>query len=277
MIAMILGFATNIVSDYTFVWVLNQGMAGAAWATIIGQAVTMIVAVIFFLVKKSSLRLPGFRELCSLWKEVLKVSLSPFGLTFFSHDHDASYESLSASVRGEQAVAVYGCIGYITSILYLLLQGVGDGSQPLISQYYGEDDQSSVRATRKLAYLTATVITVVCMVGVYLARAKVGVLFGASPEANAGVIQYLPFFLATLLFLAFVRITTSYFYATEKNALSYLLVYAEPVGTLLMLLILPPMLKLTGVWLAVPIVQVITFVIAMITKFRVDRMKGKNV
>lgn len=207
MIAMILGFATNIVLDYTFVWVLNQGMAGAAWATIIGQAVTMIVAVIFFLVKKSSLRLPGFRELCSLWKEVLKVSLSPFGLTF-SPTITMLLMNRFLLLYG---IAVYDCIGYITSILYLLLQGVGDGSQPLISQYYGEDDQSSVRATRKLAYLTATVITVVCMVGVYLARAKVGVLFGASPEANAGVIQYLPFFLATLLFLAFVRITTSYF------------------------------------------------------------------
>lgn len=144
---------------------------------------------------------------------------------------------------------------------------MGDGSQQLISQYYGEKDQSSVRATRKLAYLTAAVITVVCMVGVYLARAKIGILFGASAETNAGVIQYLPFFLATLLFLAFVRITTSYFYATEKNALSYLLVYAEPLDTLL---ILPPMLKLTGVWLAVPIAQVITFVIACVAKRRVD-------
>lgn len=144
---------------------------------------------------------------------------------------------------------------------------MGDGSQPLISQYYGEKDQSSVRATRKLAYLTAAVITVVCMVGVYLARAKIGILFGASAETNAGVIQYLPFFLATLLFLAFVRITTSYFYATEKNALSYLFVYAEPLDTLL---ILPPMLKLTGVWLAVPIAQVITFVIACVAKRRVD-------
>ena len=147
---------------------------------------------------------------------------------------------------------------------------MGDGSQPLISQYYGEKDQSSVRATRKLAYLTAAVITVVCMVGVYLARAKIGILFGALAETNAGVIQYLPFFLATLLFLGFVRITTSYFYATEKNALSYLLVYAEPLDTLLMLLILPPMLKLTGVWLAVPIAQVITFVIACVAKRRVD-------
>ena len=270
MIAMILGFATNIVLDYTFVWVLNQGMAGAAWATIIEQAVTMVVSVIFFFVKKSNLRLPGFQELCSLWKEVLKVSLSPFGLTFSPTITMLLMNRFLLLYGSEQAVAVYGCIGYITSILYLLLQGVGDGSQPLISQYYGEDDQSSVRATRKLAYLTATVITVVCMVGVYLARAKVGVLFGASPEANAGVIRYLPLFLAPLLFLAFVRITTSYFYATEKNGLSYLLVYAEPVCTLLMLLLLPPMLKLTGVWLAVPIAQVITFVIAWTAKRRVD-------
>lgn len=270
MVAMVLGFVTNIVLDYTFVWVLNRGMAGAAWATIIGQVVTMVVAVIFFFVKKCIFCLPEPWELCCLWKDVLKVSLSPSGLTFSPTITLLLMNRFLLLYGGEQAVVVYGCIGYITSILYLLLQGVGDGSQPLISQYYGEKDQSSVRATRNLAYLTATVITVVCMVGVYLARAKVGVLFGASPEANGGVIQYLPFSLATLLFLAFVRITTSYFYATEKNALSYLLVYAEPLDTLLMLLILPPMLKLTGVWLAVPIAQVITFVIACVAKRRVD-------
>ena len=41
MVSMILGFLTNIALDYTFVWVLSWGMAGAALATIIGQAVTM--------------------------------------------------------------------------------------------------------------------------------------------------------------------------------------------------------------------------------------------
>lgn len=270
MMAMVLGFVTNIVLDYAFVWVLSWGMAGAAWATIIGQAVTMVVAVIFFLVKKSGFRLPEMRELCSLWKNVLIASLSPFGLTFSPIITMLFMNRFLLLYGDEQAVAVYGCIGYITAILYLLLQGVGDGSQPLISQYYGENDRTSVQATRRLAYLTAAAITVVCMIGVYLARAKVGVLFGASPEANAGVVRYLPFFLAPLLLLAFVRITTSYFYATEKNALSYLLVYAEPVCTLLMLLLLPPVLKLTGVWLATPIAQVITFVIACAAKRRVD-------
>lgn len=270
MIAMILGFATNIVLDYAFVWALSWGMAGAAWATIIGQAVTMIVAVIFFAVKRSGFRLPKLRELCSLWKTVLIVSISPFGLTFSSIITMLFMNRFLLLYGDEQAVAVYGCIGYITAILYLLLQGVGDGSQPLISQYYGADDRTSVRAVQRLAYLTAVVVTVVCMIGVYLTRAKVGVLFGASAEANAGVVRYLPLFLAPLLLLAFVRITTSYFYATEKNGLSYLLVYAEPVCTLLTLLLLPPLLKLTGVWLAMPIAQVVTFVIAWAAKRRVD-------
>lgn len=270
MIAMILGFATNIVLDYAFVWALSWGMAGAAWATIIGQAVTMIVAVIFFAVKRSGFRLPKLRELCSLWKTVLIVSISPFGLTFSSIITMLFMNRFLLLYGDEQAVAVYGCIGYITAILYLLLQGVGDGSQPLISQYYGEDDRTSVRAVQRLAYLTAVVVTVVCMIGVYLTRAKVGTLFGASAEANAGVVRYLPLFLAPLLLLAFVRITTSYFYATEKNGLSYLLVYAEPVCTLLTLLLLPPLLKLTGVWLATPIAQVVTFVIAWAAKRRVD-------
>lgn len=270
MVAMILGFATNIVLDYAFVWALSWGMAGAAWATIIGQAVTMVVAVIFFAAKRRGFRLPELRELCSLWKTVLIVSISPFGLTFSAIITMLFMNRFLLLYGDEQAVAVYGCIGYITAILYLLLQGVGDGSQPLISQYYGEDDGASVRAVRRLAYLTAVAVTVVCVIGVYLARAKVGVLFGASAVANAGVIRYLPLFLAPLLLLAFVRITTSYFYATEKNGLSYLLVYAEPVCTLLTLLLLPPLLKLTGVWLATPIAQVVTFVIAWAAKRRVD-------
>ena len=101
-----------------------------------------------------------------------------------------------------------------------------------------------------------------------MTRTKIGLLFGASASANAGVGRYLPFFLATVLLLSFVRITTSYFYATEKAALSYLLVYAEPVCTLVFLLTLPLALKLNGVWIAIPAAQVCAFVIAVIAKRR---------
>lgn len=271
MVAMIIGFASNIVLDYTFVWVMNKGMVGAALATIIGQAATMAASIFFFVFKKCRLRLPALKSFFSLWKEVLKVALSPFGLTFSPTVTMLFMNRFLLFYGNELSVAVYGCIGYITSIIYLLLQGVGDGCQPLISSYYGEKNNEAVKYTRRLAYLTAAIITVISMVGVFLARAKVGVLFGASDEANAGVIRYLPYFLATLIFLAFVRITTSYFYATEKTVLSYVLVYAEPVFTLLLLLILPAASGLNGVWLAVPLAQVVTFVIAAASKRYVDK------
>ena len=262
MVAMILGFATNIVLDYTFVWSLNWGMTGAALATIIGQAVTMLAAIGFFAAKKRALRIPTSGKIGTQWKEILRVAISPFGLTFSPTITMLFMNRFLLLYGNEKSVAIYGCIGYVTSIIYLLLQGVGDGSQPLISGYYGAGDTTSAKHVLRLAYRTAAIITIVCMVGVFLARKQVGLLFGASFDANAGVVRYLPFFLATLLLLAFVRVTTAYFYATEKTALSYVLVYAEPVCTLFFLLILPVAFKLQGVWLAVPLAQTVTFAIA---------------
>lgn len=63
---------------------------------------------------------------------------------------------------------------------------------------------------------------------------------------------------------------TAYHTDTIHFVRLYLLVYAEPVCTLLTLLLLPPLLKLTGVWPATPTAQVVTFVIAWAAKRRVD-------
>ena len=273
MIAMILGFLTNVALDFTFVWVLSLGIAGAAWATIIGQAVTMLAAVLFFLRKRLGVKFQPFKKLLYAWGETLKVALSPFGLTFSPMITLLLMNRFLLMYGNEQAVAVYGCIGYVTSIIYLLLQGVGDGCQPLISLYYGQKDRDGVTQTIRAAYITSLSISCICMIGVFFARGNVGLLFGASEETNAGIISYLPYFLAPMLFLAFVRITTSYYYATEKNILSYTLVYAEPLLTFVLLLSLPVFLKLEGVWLAVPIAQGITFLFALSERFIQSKRK----
>lgn len=264
MAAMILGFITNIILDYVFVWVLNLSMAGAAWATIIGQAMTLFAAIIFFIVKKSGFRPPQFSKLLSLWKNVLKVSIAPFGLTFSPTVTMFLMNRFLLLHGNEQSVAAYSCIGYVVSIVYLLLQGVGDGSQPLISHYYGENNSVEVKHVRNMAYRAAFAVAVVCMTGLFLTRSHLGILFGASAETNHDVIAYLPLFLATLLFLAYVRITTAYFYATEKIKLSYLLVYAEPLMSLMFMLLLPQKLGLLGVWLAVPMAQVLACGVSVI-------------
>ena len=116
-------------------------------------------------------------------------------------------------------------------------------------------------------------ITAVCIVALFLARSVIGVLFGASAEANAGVTARLPLFLVTLPLLAYTRVTIAYFYATEKTALSYVLVFSEPVLTFAVLLILPQLFKLTGVWLAIPAAQALTFCIAVPARRRTQRAR----
>lgn len=272
MVSMILGFGTNIVLDYLFIWVYPWGAAGGAAATVIGQAVTLVAALGFFLWKKCRLHLPGVPELLALWKQILKLAISPFGLTFSSTLTLLFMNRFLVLYGDQQQVAVFGCMDYILSILYLLLQGVGDGSQPLISSCYGKEDWKGMRQVRGLVYRFAVGLTLGCMILVFLLRSKVGVLFGASEATNLEVMHYLPWFLATALFLCFSRITTTYFYATENTLYSYLLVYGEPLGTLLMLCVLPLLgLGLTGVWLAMPVGQILIFCVAWIVKRRVDR------
>ena len=53
MVSMIMGFVTNIILDYLFVWILGQSVSGAAWATVIGQGVTMLFALAWLLRKKA--------------------------------------------------------------------------------------------------------------------------------------------------------------------------------------------------------------------------------
>ena len=271
MIAMIGGFATNIILDYLFIWSYGLGMKGAASATIIGQGVTMTIAIIYAICKRKFYLRADTKQIKAICGSIVKVGLAPFGLALTPNLSLVLINRFSASYGGEKAIATYACISYVICIIYLVLQGVGDGSQPIISEHYGEGNLPLAKTYRTMAYLTAGIITVVCMVGLFLARGQVGVLFGASAETCREVEGRLPLFLGTLVFVAFIRVTTSYLYATEKAALSYILVYTEPVLSFAACLLLPRKLGLSGVWIAVPCSQVLSGVIAFVIKQLTDR------
>ena len=64
------------------------------------------------------------------------------------------------------------------------------------------------------------------------------------------------YFAAGLVFAAFLRVTTSYFYAVEQNLSAYILIYGEPsLLAVLIALVLPGLLGLSGVWIAEPVTQ----------------------
>ena len=265
---MVAGFLANILLDYVFVWVMDTGVVGAAIATVLGQAVTMLGGLIYFL-RRSSGR-PGMRALlprrgtAGTMPGILKVGLSPFGITFSNNITVILMNRFLISYGGNQAAACYACIVYVIVVVYLLLQGVGDGCQPLVSRYYGVRDFQLMKKTRNLAYISGIAISAVCMVLLFLCRYQAGGLFGSSDSVRIETGNVLPYFIAGLPFFAFLRVTTSVFYATKRTAMSYVLVYIEPAFLLVLLLTLPPVLGLPGVWLGIPLSQGLTAAVALI-------------
>ena len=137
MITMCSGFLTNIILDYLFVWVFHLGVSGAAWATIIGEGVAMAGGVGYLLYKKQMHFAISREAMKRVTKSIVRIGLAPFGLALTPNFSLILINRFSASYGGEPAIAVYACVSYILTIVYLVLQGVGDGIQPLMSQFYG--------------------------------------------------------------------------------------------------------------------------------------------
>ena len=156
---------------------------------------------------------------------------------------------------GDGAVACYAAISYLTCVVLLLIQGVTDGSQPLLSLAHGRGDGRGVLLLRGMTLAGALLTAGVCAGVLFLLRSGAAALFGASPEVTAQAAAALPVFLPGLLCAALSRTATSYCYATQRDRLACLLIYGEPAALLALLLLLPRVLGLNGVWGAVPLSQ----------------------
>lgn len=273
MAAMVSGFVTNVVLDWLFVAVYGWGMTGAAAATILGQAVTMFLCAGYLWKKKKLFGFARFPKRSGFCREILQVAVSPFGLTLSPNIVIIILNKGAILHGGDAAAACYAVVSYVVCVTQLLLQGVGDGSQPLLSMYHGLGNQLAVKKVRRMAYQFAAAVSVLCMIAMYATRYQVAAFFGVSESVGLAVGGVMPVFVAGFLFIAFLRVSTSYFYAINRSRYAYLLIYGEPAALALLVLILPRVLALEGVWFSVPLSQLLLSAVGAVL---IRKEKGKG-
>lgn len=192
------------------------------------KRITAVIAIVYSLYKKSFTLKISLNKIKIVWKSIFKVGLAPFGLSLTPNISLVLINRFSADYGGESAIATYACISYIICIVYLILQGVGDGSQPLMSKYYGERNFNELHKVNKSAYSFAMLLSLVGVILLFFSKGQIGGLFGSSEEVNRNISNILPVFLVSVPFVAISRIATASFYATEQTVLSYVLTFVEP-------------------------------------------------
>ena len=252
----------NVALDYVFVILLGMGTAGAAGATVISQASSFVLVLGFFLAKRNRIAWSDLRPDRRIALHALRLGLAPFGLTILPEATVVAINVNLSMYGGEQALAAYAVVSYTACVIQMLIQGVGDGSQPLISKHYGAGDADGVRRFRNTNYLITISLGVLGLAAMYLLRNQVPLLFGASAE-TAGLIAYaLPIFSTAYVFYGFTHASTSYFYAVDDAKASSAIVYGEALLVVLIVFGAARLFGLDGIWLSVTAVQMVLSVAA---------------
>lgn len=249
----------NIALDWLFIAVFAWGMRGAAIATVTAQGLSAAAALACLLTHRAlPMRARQLRPDARLCRRLLAVGVSPFGLSMSANVLIIFNNWQCIRYGGASAVAVYAVVSYVIGALQPLLSGVGEGVQPLVSFYHGAGDDALLRRVRRRALRLLLAGSAVLCAGVFWARGVLPALFGASEQTARACVPALLISAAALPLWGVVHLYASCFYAAGQAGRSLLLIYADPLAASpLCLLTLPPLLGVTGVWLAAPAAQVL--------------------
>ncbi|MBQ7323803.1 MAG: MATE family efflux transporter [Clostridia bacterium] len=279
MLSTLVGAVINIILDPIFIFVFHWGMAGAAWATAIGQVTSFAIAV-FALLRAKSFRLtwksliPNFQA----FKGALLLGLSTFFIQLtivimavLCNMMLAKYGAQS-QFGADIPIAIISIQSKVFTIIINLVVGIALGCQPIISYNMGAKKYDRVKALYRNILLCTIVIGIFATLLFEIApRAVIG-LFGA-PTNIPNPEDYWLFgertfriFMMFISFTCLVKMSSIFFQAVGRPIES---LSASIVRDLIcftpLIVILPKFMGIDGILVASPIADGIALLIALAT------------
>ena len=152
MLSVLIGAVSNIILDPIFIFGVGLGVRGAAFATIISQALSCIWVLHFLSGKKTYLRLQksNFALQANIILPSLALGLSMFIMQASESVISVCFNSSLLKYGGDIAVGAMTILTSVMQFALLPLQGLGQGSQPIISYNYGAKNADRVKKTYKI-------------------------------------------------------------------------------------------------------------------------------
>ena len=163
MMTTVIGAGINIVLDPIFIFVLDLGVAGAALATVLSQAVSAVWILKFLTGKKTLLKLkPGNMTLeRKIIAPCLGLGVSSFVMVSTESLLSISFTSSLSRYGGDVAVGAMTVLTSINQLITMPMQGVCQGGQPLMSFNYGAKKLNRVKEAFLCQFLTCVTYTAV--------------------------------------------------------------------------------------------------------------------
>lgn len=163
MLTTVIGAVINIALDPIFIFTLDMGVAGAALATVLSQAVSAVWILVFLTGKKTilKLRLKNMRLQKKILLPCLALGISSFVMVSTESILSISFTSSLSKYGGDVAVGAMTVLTSINQLVTMPLQGICQGGQPLISFNYGAKKLERVKQAFFCQFFTCVAYTTV--------------------------------------------------------------------------------------------------------------------
>ena len=257
---------TNMVLDWLFVAVLPWGLAGAAAATAASQFIGGLFPLIYFSRRNSSrlrltrcpIQLRPLSRICANGSSELMSNISMSVVSML-------YNVQLMQYAGEDGIAAYGVLMYVSMIFQAIFIGYAVGTAPIISYHYGAQNQSELKSLlRKGVSLIA--VGALCMFAAgELFSAPLSRLFVAYDEGLLQMTTHaFSIFSFSFLFSGFAINGSSFFTALNDGLTSALISFLRTlVFQAAAVLLFPLLWGLDGIWLSIAAAEVMAVAVTL--------------
>lgn len=262
MICTLTGAIINTILDPLFIFVLDMGMAGAAWATIIGQIVSGIMVLIYFSrFKTVHIPLKTLIPSKSAWIPVISLGVAPFCnqlammIVQIVMNNTLTHYGGQSSYGSDIPLACAGIISKVGMIFFAIVIGISQGIQPIIGFNYGAEKYERVRKSYLLALGTATALSGIAFFCFQVFPRQIISVFGSGSELY---FQFSERYFRIYMFLTLINgiqpVTSNFFNSIGKSQLGVFMSLTRQILFLLPLIVIFPLfMGIDGVMYAGPI------------------------
>ena len=281
MLTTVIGAVINIVLDPIFIFALDMGVAGAALATVISQAVSALWILRFLTGKKTILKLK--KENLPLRRPVilpcLGLGISSFVMLSTESVLSISFTSSLQRFGGDLAVGAMTVLTSINQLVTMPLMGICQGGQPLISYNYGARKPERVREAFYCQFGVCVGYTVVF----WLALMVFPNVFAGIFTSDQALVSYtawaIRIFLCGIFSVGFQISCQQAFMALGQAKVSLLLACLRKLVLLIPLIFILPLFledKVFAVFVAEPVSDILAAAVTTVTFFRFFRKQMRK-
>ncbi len=258
---------TNIVLDFLFIYVFRWGVAGAASATITSQIVGAIIPLVYFIRKnKTPLKLGKTRfELSPIVKTctngssemVTNLSMSLVNILF---------NMKLMEIIGANGVTAYGIIMYVGFLFSGTYLGYSIGSAPIIGYHFGAGNKDELKSLlNKSIKLLGVVAIIMTLLSELFAGFLANIFVSYDKELLDLTTTAIRLYSLSYIISWFNIYASSFFTALNNGFVSALISFLRTlVFQVIVILVLPKLVGINGIWLSVLVAEVLAFVVSIV-------------